>query len=206
MTEAIVGFFSRITANPYLLSAILSVVPVTEIKGSILFAAAADADPLFAALFAYLSSLALCFVLTFTVPKALRTIERFPRVKKATSFLTDRMTKKADKLLESAGASEEERRKNTLIFGVYAFVALPLPMTGVWTGAMLSALLRLDRKSTFFALATGNLTAGGAVLAISLLAGEKASAVLDLFLLLSLALVLFAIFKGLWKRRKVKAE
>lgn len=206
MSDAIVSLLRRLTENPYLLSAILSVVPVTEIKGSILFAAATGANPLFAAGAAYGSSFLLCFILTFTVPKALRTMERFPRVKKATSFLTDRMTEKADKLIAGVGETSEEKRRNKLIFGAYAFVALPLPLTGVWTGALLCALLRLDRKSTFFALSTGNLTAGGVVLAISLLAGEKAAFVLDLFLLLSLGLLLFALFKRLLKKRKARAD
>ena len=82
-----------------------------------------------------------------------------------------------------------------LLFGVYSFVALPLPLTGIWAGGILAAMLGLDRKRTFLALAAGNFTAGGIVLGIALLSGEYASAVLDVFCALVLLFLLIPILK-----------
>ena len=48
------------------------------------------------------------------------------------------------------------------------FVAIPLPGTGAWTGALIAAILRLRLKNAFFAIAMGVITAGVIMLLVSL--------------------------------------
>ncbi len=48
------------------------------------------------------------------------------------------------------------------------FVAVPLPMTGAWTGALIAWLLGLNRKKSFAAIALGVLLAGIIVTIITL--------------------------------------
>ena len=48
------------------------------------------------------------------------------------------------------------------------FVAVPLPMTGAWTGALIAWLLGLDRKKSFAAIAFGVLIAGVIVTLLAL--------------------------------------
>lgn len=48
------------------------------------------------------------------------------------------------------------------------FVAIPLPGTGSWTGALIAWVMKLDRVKSFFAIAAGLVIAGLIVLAISL--------------------------------------
>ena len=86
------------------------------------------------------------------------------------------------------------------MLGLYAFVAVPLPFTGVWAGALLSAIMRLDYGNSLFALLLGNFTAGGIVLAVSLLAGEKATVVLTIFLYVALAVLLGMIARAIGQR------
>ena len=43
---------------------------------------------------------------------------------------------------------------------LYAFVAVPLPGTGAWTGSLAAALLDLDKGKSFVAVLFGVLTAG----------------------------------------------
>lgn len=45
-------------------------------------------------------------------------------------------------------------------WGLYAFVAIPLPGTGAWTGALIAALLDMRMKKALPAIAAGVLTAG----------------------------------------------
>lgn len=52
-------------------------------------------------------------------------------------------------------------------FGLYLFVAIPLPGTGVWTGSLLSYLLEMNKPKAVLAVVLGNLTAGIIVTAIS---------------------------------------
>jgi uncharacterized membrane protein len=64
--------------------------------------------------------------------------------------------------------TERTRRKGRHVeryslWGLFILVALPLPLTGVWTGSMVAAVLRLPGKAAFAVIAAGNLVAGGLI-------------------------------------------
>ena len=65
-----------------------------------------------------------------------------------------------------ADAKSDKIRKYAY-WGVYLFVALPLPGTGAWMGALISALLHMDPKKTFPVIMVGVLTAGMIVSVLS---------------------------------------
>ena len=45
------------------------------------------------------------------------------------------------------------------LFGLYLFVALPLPGTGVWTGSAIATILKMNKKHAAIAIILGNITA-----------------------------------------------
>ncbi len=45
-------------------------------------------------------------------------------------------------------------------WGLVAFVAIPLPGTGAWTGAVAATLIEMSTKKAFFAIITGVIIAG----------------------------------------------
>lgn len=47
-----------------------------------------------------------------------------------------------------------------LFWGLFAFVAIPLPGTGAWTGSVIAAILKVDPKKALAAIALGVLTSG----------------------------------------------
>ena len=49
---------------------------------------------------------------------------------------------------------------NALFWGLFAFVAVPLPGTGAWTGSAIAAVLKIPPKKAFGAIALGVLTSG----------------------------------------------
>lgn len=198
MTEALIGFFGKYVKDIYLLTACLSLLPVTEIKGSLLFAVAAGADPLLAAGCAFLSSALLSVLLTFALPPILTVAEKHRGIKRLTSFLTERLREKAEKL-------QNAKEKEGAAFGVFLFVAIPLPLTGIFMGALLATILRLPRKQALVALIGGGFVSVGIVLSVALLAGEQAKLVFNLFLLLALGMLAFSVIRGLLKKRKEKA-
>ena len=53
------------------------------------------------------------------------------------------------------------------IFGLFLFVAIPLPGTGVWTGSGLSAILKMKFWPSVIAIFAGNLVAGFIIAALS---------------------------------------
>ena len=53
------------------------------------------------------------------------------------------------------------------LFGLFLLVAIPLPGTGAWTGALIAALMDIRLKRAFPAIALGVIAAGLVVLAIT---------------------------------------
>jgi uncharacterized membrane protein len=64
-----------------------------------------------------------------------------------------------EKIENRTRAKSESIRKYQL-FGLFLFVAIPLPGTGAWTGAMIAALLDLRIKNSFLIITLGVLGAG----------------------------------------------
>ena len=52
-------------------------------------------------------------------------------------------------------------------WGLWLFVAIPLPGTGAWTGALIAAMMGISLKKSFPAIVVGVLTAGIAVAFVS---------------------------------------
>lgn len=63
--------------------------------------------------------------------------------------------------------AEEKAKKigNVELFGLFLFVAIPLPGTGAWTGSLIAATLRLKLWSSFAAIALG-VAASGIIMGI----------------------------------------
>jgi len=51
---------------------------------------------------------------------------------------------------------------------LFIFVAIPLPITGAWTGSFASYLFKIDRRKSFMYIVAGVLTSGGIVLLLTL--------------------------------------
>lgn len=56
---------------------------------------------------------------------------------------------------------------NLKYYGLFIFVAVPLPTTGAWTGCLIAALLGLDKKKSMMAAIAGVLVAGLIMLLIT---------------------------------------
>jgi len=80
--------------------------------------------------------------------------------KRFMDYYLEKVRKKGERL--------ERKADFWMFFALAIFVAIPLPATGAWTGAVLSWLLGLNRSKSFIAISLGVIAAGFIVLAISL--------------------------------------
>ena len=58
------------------------------------------------------------------------------------------------------GERKVQKMKKSLFAGLLAFVAIPLPGTGAWTGSLIAITLGLDLKKSFLPIALGVVIAG----------------------------------------------
>ena len=137
------------TLGNILMTFFIAMVPVLELRGAIPIGTAAGLDPKLAFAVAFLGNLVpVPFIVIF-----IRKIFAFMRTK--SGFLN----KVVEKMEVKAAKNAVKVHKYETI-GIFILVAIPLPGTGAWTGALVSAFLDLRLKSCFPAIALGVLTAG----------------------------------------------
>ena len=70
--------------------------------------------------------------------------------------------------LEARAAQKADLVRKYELLGLYILVAIPLPGTGAWTGALVAAVLNLRLKTAFPAIFAGVVTAGVVMYLLSL--------------------------------------
>jgi len=146
---------------------LLSLLPVSELRGGIPYAVANDTHIVTAYLVCVLSNMLVIPILYLfleTVHKAFYKIKIYQLL---FDKWVNRTRKKAEKSVGRFG-----------YWGVMLFVAIPLPITGAYTGTLAAWLLKLDKKRSAIFLALGVLIAGLIVSAVTLTGVE----VFDIFL------------------------
>ena len=99
---------------------------------------------------------------------------------------------KAEKLAsKSQGDTEKEVRK-MLMWGLFAFVAVPFPVTGVWTGTAIAVFLNMKFKDCILPITLGNLVAGTIITLLTWL--FKPYVDIIIYVMLGLALIMLAVF------------
>lgn len=152
--EAITEFFG----NGWITTFIVSMIPLIELKGAILVGSTTiGVVPSF--VMAYLGSTLVFVPLFFLLRPILNLLKKlkwFRRLAVKVEYLFEHKAEKISKKGQDAGA----KARAIMMWGVFAFVAVPLPMTGVWTGTAIAVFLGLKFWDAFFPVAVGNLIAG----------------------------------------------
>ena len=130
----------------------LSMLPVSEIRGSIIYGLSAMGKDLATQLQVYIISVIGNFlpvpVILWLFRPILKRLKKTKLLRKPTVWLERRTKEKALTLAKiSAGA-------------LFVFVAIPLPTTGAWTGAMIASLLDIRYKYSLPALLLGIMASG----------------------------------------------
>lgn len=92
------------------------------------------------------------------------------------------------------------------LFGVMLFVAIPLPLTGVWTGTAIAVMLNIPFCWTCLAVILGNLIAGIIMQTICAIFPNFTTWILVIFLCLTVLLLLTAFIKNKIKTKNPKEK
>ena len=147
IVNAVVDFFKNdIPAE--LIAFVISLFPVLEIRGGMIASLLLDVDFIKAFVICYLGNmLPIPFILLF--------------IKKIFSLM--RKNKHLRKIVEKLEA-RSDKKKGTMEkyeeWGLLFFVAIPLPGTGGWTGALIAALMDMRIKKALPIIALGVFIAG----------------------------------------------
>jgi len=152
------------------ITAFLSFLPISELRGAIPFAIANGIPWYWAYLFAVvLNALVapVCWIFLATVHKLLYGESEEKGFNWYKSFFNHFVEKARNKL------SEKLEKWGWL--GIAIFVAIPLPITGAWTGTLGAWILGVSRKRTMAAVILGVVIAGAIVTAVVVFGIEAAN-------------------------------
>lgn len=148
IVTAFVEFLESHNIPTQLIPFIVSLFPVLELRGGMIAARILDIDFIQAFLVCYLGNmLPIPFILLF-----IRKIFKLMRKVKFLGKIVDKLEARADK---KKGTIEKYKE-----WGLLIFVAIPLPGTGGWTGALIAALMDLRMKKCLPIIAIGVFIAG----------------------------------------------
>lgn len=132
---------------PIVVVAFLSMLPLLELRGGVLAAAILGIDWKIALPVCMLANAVPVPFIVLFMDKILALLKK-TRLKKLVTFLENKAAK---------GSESVNRYKR---FGLYLFVAVPLPTTGAWTGSLIASLFRINVKDSFISIFLGIITAG----------------------------------------------
>lgn len=143
-------------AGEFTLTMLVSMVPVVELRGGIPFGVTAGL-PVWAAYLAAVigNLLPVPFIIVY-----IRRIFQWMRRRSA------RLNSLADRLERKAHLKGQKVTKYKYL-GLAIFVAIPLPGTGAWTGALAAAFLDMPLRRALPSIFIGVLVAGAAVSALT---------------------------------------
>ncbi len=122
-------------------------LPIVEVKGAIPVGIALGMSPIHATILAFLGSILPVPIILFTIRPIFNYLKETRTFKKVIHKLIHRSLSKSGNV------------KKYGYWGLFIFVAIPLPGTGVWTGSLIASLLDLRFKYAFPTIVIGNLVA-----------------------------------------------
>ncbi len=149
LAESLAGFFGS-WLTPELATFLVSLLPILELRGGLIAAALLGVE--------WWIAFPICVIGNFLpIPFILIFIQKVFAFIKRTNFL------KLRRLVEKLDERAEKKSKGietASFWGLFLFVALPLPGTGGWTGALVASFLKMDIKKASIIIILGILTAG----------------------------------------------
>ncbi len=217
ITEAIVAWMQANIGNEYIATILLSMVPMIEVRGAITVGTGLGMNPWLAFVISCCSALIVCpFLLLLLKPilKALKKVKWFRSIASAVEDVFRGKAKKIDQdaqeSIENASTVTVEKGKRKAAFnkslGVFLFVAIPIPLTGVWTGSAVAAFLDLEYKYSVPAIVIGNFVAGLIITVLNIILAQYASIillVLGIFMLISIASLFITVVAKHEKNKKI---
>lgn len=191
--EIIQEFFLKIFVDPRIVTVFIAILPIVEARLAIPFALAYDLSPFESWFYSFVgSSLIVPLLLLVLIPfiKWLAKTRLFRKVgtylyekfeQKSKGIKTDETTAATEAVETSATdetAPETKKEKTGIIewfrkdfkkmLGVFVFVAIPVPLTGVWTGSAVASIIGLPYPKAVISVILGNLTASSIIIVLSI--------------------------------------
>lgn len=127
---------------------LVAMVPAVEVKGAIPFGVALNLHPVQAYLCALSGSFIVVCFLAFFTNWFYRYCKRKGYLKRFIGWIDKSVTKNHDKIAKFGP------------LGIFAYVAVPIPGTGTWTGSIIAGVLNMKPRIIILSVMCGNFVSG----------------------------------------------
>lgn len=165
MVEALQTFFQE-NFPPQLAVLLISMIPLVECRGAIPFGMVVLNLPMWEVVpIAIIGNIIPVPFILLLIRPVINWFKKTKLFRPLAEWLEAKADKKKDKVLKYSK------------WGLFTFVAIPIPGTGAWTGALIAALLDLRVRSAFFTILMGMICAAlimtvGSALVDGVLSGQ----------------------------------
>ena len=158
LVSSIISMFGSFSATAFgkeIITFVISLMPILELRGGLLAAGALNLNPLTAYIVAIIGNLLpIPFILLFLTPV-------FNWMKKT------KLLKGIVEKLENRAEKQKDKFEKGEFIALILFVGIPLPGTGAWTGALVASMIGMDKKKAMLAILLGVLLASAIMMFLS---------------------------------------
>ena len=166
MIEIIGSVFAYIFGDlSWLATVLVAMFPIIEVKGAIPIGVSYEfwgdnaLSPLMAGVCGIIGSSLIVPILAAGFRPLIRWLKSSRVFGKFARMYEDKVSNKASKINNGIRANSVLKQSIFKMLGVFAFVSVPLPLTGVWTGTCIGVALGLKTWQTILAVIGGNIVA-----------------------------------------------
>lgn len=134
---------------------LLAMVPIIELRGALPVGVGMGLDPLLATAIAIIGNLVPVPFILILMPKILALMRKWEWSRKFAVWL-EKKAEKNRKKIDQYGW-----------LGLVILVAVPLPGTGAWTGALVASCLEMKKRASMVAITAGVIIAGTIVMGVT---------------------------------------
>jgi uncharacterized membrane protein len=191
---------------------LLSMIPIAEARFAIPFGISMGLKPFEAFGWAFLGTSLITPILLLILIPIINALSRTKLFSKLGKFLFDKFSKKSKKLADDDAQTDEKprffnKRDFKRMGGTALFVAVPLPLTGVWTGSAVASIIKLGFVKGLIGVVAGNAVACAILTLIGFLFADYVNYITLAFFIIAVIVVLILIVKLIiYKPDKTAAE
>mgnify|MGYP004531726115 CR=1 FL=1 len=205
-------FFANLFGDHVILATILiAMLPIVELRGAIPFGMSIDfwgsnaLNAVDSFLVSFLGSSLVVPIIALVFIPILNWLKKTKLFKNLAHKIENRIKTKSEKIENDAEDSKKAKSKFWLkVIGLFAFVAIPLPLTGVYTGTCVGVVLGFSFWQVCAIVIAGNLVAGLIMTFICSIFPAFTSIILYVFLGLVVVFAVYGLIKSLINKRKQK--
>ncbi len=206
LTDFLLTFLNGITNNGKVITLLISMFPLIELKGAIPIGTLLGENLVTSAILAYAGSTLICLPIFFLLIPIFNLLKKIKFIKKFIEKIEAVLMNKAEKVAKKSNGKTEDVKIKFLRTALLIFVAVPFPVTGVWTGTAIAVFVGLSFKDSFIPLIVGNFIAGSIITLLTFLFKDYVDLIITILFIIAIVMLIIFIIKVIKSKPETPTE